>query len=174
MIAPVPDCLVPFAGRRAWVGWNLIRVKGEPRKVPQRPDGSGNASVSNPATWGTLAAARRLADVRRLPGVGIVSAAVPDLVFLDLDRCVDPATGEPINGDALQLLEACQHTYAEITPSGAGVRIIGIAPGIVATVSRKGTTPGGLALEIYHAASRYLTVTGRRYGPHPDALARYW
>lgn len=171
MIAPIPNCLLPYADLRAWVGWNLIRVKGEPRKVPQRPDGSGNASVSNPATWGTLAAARRFADIQRLPGVGIVSAAVPDVVFLDLDRCIDPANGEPINDDALKLLEACQHTYAEITPSGAGVRIIGIAPDIAATISRKGVTPGRLALEIYHAASRYLTVSGRRYEPHPDVLA---
>jgi hypothetical protein len=162
---------MPYADLQAWVAWNLVRAKGEPRKVPQRPDGGGNASVSDPATWGTLAAARRLADVRRLPGVGIVSAAVPDLLFFDFDRCIDPASGAPINDDALRLLEACQHSYSEITPSGAGCRIIGLASGITATISRKGTTPGCLALEIYHAAPRYLTVTGRRYGSHPDALA---
>src|SRR4051812_289475 len=110
MSGTIPSCLMPYADAPAWVGWHLIRVKGEPRKVPLRPDGSGNASVSDPRTWGTLAAALRLAEVRRLPGVGIVSAAAPDLVFLDLDRCLDPATGDPINHDALRLLEACENT----------------------------------------------------------------
>jgi len=92
-------------------------------------------------------------------------------VFFDLDRCLDPATGEPVNDDAMRLLDACADTYAETTPSGAGVRIIGTAAGVSAIVSRKGTTPGGLALEIYKAPPRYLTVTGRRYGEHPDTLA---
>ena len=171
MTAPVPDCLLPYADLAAWVGWHLLRVKGEPRKVPLNPRIGTNASVSDPRTWGTLAAARRLATVRALPGLGIVSAAVPALAFFDLDRCLDPATGERINDDAARLLDTCADTYAETTPSGAGVRIIGTAADVSATVSRKGTTPGGLALEIYKAAPRYLTVTGRRYGDHPDTLA---
>ncbi len=171
MTAPVPDCLLPYADRAAWVGWHLVRVKGESRKVPLNPRTGANASVSDPRTWGTLAAARRLAMVRALPGVGIVSAAVPAPVFLDFDRCMDPASGEPLNHDAARLLEACAGTSAETTPSGLGVRIIGTATEVSATISRKGTTPGGLASEIYKAAPRYLTVTGRRYAEHPDTLA---
>jgi len=96
---------------------------------------------------------------------------VPALVFLDLDRCADPATGEPVNDDAARLLDSCADSYAERTPSGAGVRIIGTAEGIAATISRKGSTPGGLALEIYKGADRYLTVTGARCTEHPDRLA---
>ena len=171
MNAPIPDCLMSYADAPAWVAWNLDRRNGEPRKVPKCPRTGDNASVSDPRTWGALAAARRLGEVRAYPGVGIVSAAAPALVFLDLDRCIDPATGEPTNDDAARLLDACANSYAERTPSGAGVRVIGMAEAITATVSRKGTTPGGLALEIYKAAPRYLTVTGRRYGAHPDALA---
>jgi len=161
MTAPVPDCLLPHADATAWVAWNAERRNGEKRKVPKCPRTGCNASVSDPRTWDTLAAARRLADGRAYPGVGIVSAAVPALVFLDLDRCLDAA----------RLLDTCADSYAERTPSGAGVRIIGTASAIGATISRKGTTPGGLALEIYKAAPRYLTVTAQRYGEHPDALA---
>ena len=171
MKAPVPDCLTPFADMPAWVAWNAEQRNGEVRKVPKCPRTGANASVSDPRTWGTLAAARQLAEVRAYPGVGIVSAAVPDLVFLDLDRCLDAVTGDPTNDDATRLIDACADTYAERTPSGAGVRIIGTAVAIEAITSRKGTTRGGLALEIYKAAPRYLTVTGRRYGEHPDALA---
>lgn len=171
MNAPVPECLLPYAQLPAWVAWNSERRNGEPRKVPKCPSTGSNASVANPRTWGTLAAARHLADLRVYPGVGIVSAAVPELVFLDLDRCIDPATGDPIIDDAIRLLDACADSYAERTPSGTGVRIVGTAQAITATISRKGTTPGGLALEIYKAAPRYLTVTARRYDGHPDAFA---
>jgi hypothetical protein len=170
MIAPVPDCLLPYAGLAAWVGWHLVRVKDQPRKLPLDPKTGANASVADPRTWGTLAAARRLAEMSALPGVGIVSTAVQDLVFLDLDRCLDPVTGEPINADAARLLESCANSYAERTPSGAGARVIGTAAAITAAISRKGTTPGGLALEIYKGAVRYLTVTAQRYGEHPDVL----
>ena len=170
MTAHVPEP-VALADHAAWVGWHLVRVKGEARKVPLNPITGTNASVSAPGTWGTLAAARRIASVRALPGVGIVSAAVPVLAFFDLDRCLD-RDGRAINDhDAARLLDACADTYGEITPSGAGVRIVGTAADVSARISRKGTTPGGLALEIYKAAPRYLTVTGLRYGKQPDTLS---
>jgi hypothetical protein len=79
--------------------------------------------------------------------------------------------GEPMNSDTNRLVESCCRTYAERTPSGSGIRVIGTAPHITASLSRRGTTQGGLALEIYKSASRYLTVTGWRYREHPDALA---
>lgn len=169
----IPASLAPFAPHRAWVAWSY--TGREARKVPYAPATGRAASSTAPATWGTLAEAQRLAAGWRFTpprgGIGIVSRAVPALVFLDLDRCIDPATGEPMNDDAARLLEACGTTYAERTPSGAGVRIIGTAEVIAATTSRKGSTSGGLALEIYKGADRYLTVTGLRCAAHPDRLA---
>ncbi|HEV7267245.1 MAG TPA: hypothetical protein VGN83_20370 [Falsiroseomonas sp.] len=170
---PIPACLAPYSPHRAWVAWSY--TGREARKVPFAPTTGRAASSTDPATWGTLAEALRLAAGWRFQpprgGIGIVSRAVPALVFLDLDRCTDPATGEPVNDDAARLLEACAGTYAERTPSGAGVRIIGTAEDIAAAISRKGSTPGGLALEIYKGADRYLTVTGARCVGHPDRLA---
>ena len=40
-----------YAELPAWVGWHLVRVKGEPRKVPLDPRTGTNASVSDPRTW---------------------------------------------------------------------------------------------------------------------------
>ncbi len=175
MSAPinVPACLSAFAQHSAWVCWAY--TGRERRKVPYIPRTGRAASSTDSTTWGTLSEAVNLADARAYSGnrggIGIVSRAVADLVFLDLDRCMDPATGEPLNDDAARLLEACATTYAEWTPSGTGVRIIGTAGDIAAAISRNGTTPGGLPLEIYKDADRYLTVTGRRHGQHPDTLA---
>ncbi|MCA3367695.1 MAG: hypothetical protein INF79_18980 [Roseomonas sp.] len=91
---------------------------------------------------------------------------MPDFVFLDLDRCLNP-----LHPDAARLLEACP-TYAEITPSGNGARIIGRASEISATISRKGTTAGGMAVEIYRAA---LSDSYRRaHARPPGRPGRYW
>jgi hypothetical protein len=167
----IPDCLMLYADAPAWCAWSYLGR--EKRKVPINPHTGKAASSTDPRSWGTLGDALKLARARayRHPhgGIGIVSAAVPDLVFLDLDRCID-ASGTP-SPAASRLLELCGATYAERTPSGAGARIIGNADGLAAVVSRKGTTPDGLALELYRAAPRYLTVTGWRLPGHPDRLA---
>lgn len=173
MAAPsiIPACLLPFADAPAWVCW--VYMGKERRKVPINPHTGKAGSSTDPRTWGTLAAARKLANARasRHPygGIGIVSAAVPSLCFLDLDRCID-AEGVFSLG-AVRLLEMCGATYAELTPSGTGIRIIGTVETVAAPISRNGTTPDGLAIEIYCGAARYLTVTGLRLVDHPDALA---
>ena len=166
----VPACIMPFATVPAWVGW--VYIGRERRKVPINPHTGKAASAADPTTWGTLAEARKLAEARayRHPhgGIGIVSSAVPALCFLDLDRCID-AEGVASPATA-RLLEMCGATYAERTPSGAGVRIIGTVETVGAIVSRKGATPDGLALEMYRGAARYLTVTGLLMPDHPDSL----
>ncbi|MCA3363327.1 MAG: hypothetical protein ING08_21220 [Roseomonas sp.] len=120
--------------------------------MPLSPLTGKAASSTAPDTWAPLDAALRMTRAARFQppqgGVGLVSAAVPDLVFLDLDRCLNP-----LHPDAARLLEACP-TYSEITQSGNGARIIGRASEISATISRKGTTAGGMAVEIYRAVRR--------------------
>ncbi len=166
----VPACLMAFSLAPAWVGW--VYMGRQRRKVPINPHTGKAASAADPRTWGILAEARKLAEARayRHPhgGIGIVSSAVPALCFLDLDRCIDPeGTVSPAAG---RLLEMCGATYAERTPSGAGIRIVGTMETVGAVLSRKGTTPDGLALEVYRGAARYLTVTGLRMPDHPDSL----
>jgi len=167
----IPACIMPFATVPAWVGW--VYIGRERRKVPINPHTGKAASAADPTTWGTLAEARKLAEARayRHPygGIGIVSSAVPALCFLDLDRCIDAEGGA--SPAAVRLLEMCGATYAERTPSGAGLRNSGVWEAMGAVLGRKGTTPDALAVEIYRAAPRYLTVTGWRLPDHPDALA---
>ena len=55
-------------------------------------------------------------------------------------------------------------SYAEVTPSKTGVRIIGRASG--AKVHRKQRVPGTAgSLETFRKAERYITITGRELGP---------
>jgi hypothetical protein len=84
-----------------------------------------------------------------------VIRAEEDLVGVDLDDCVDAETGEltPWAGQVLEHL----NTYAEISPSGRGVKAWVQAP----SVTRAHTKPG---LEIY-PHGRYFTVTGKTVYP---------
>ncbi len=81
----------------------------------------------------------------------------------DLDKCRDPATGA-LAVWARQLLEECK-SYAEITPSGTGLRIIGYGRGekvhqnIKLKEKLEGLSEAG-SLEIYRNPERYITVTG--------------
>ena len=64
----------------------------------------------------------------------------------------------------MELVRRCG-SYAEVTPSGTGIRIIGIASG--PAIHRKFQVPGanGMSIEIYrNAVERYITVSGNQVG----------
>ena len=122
---PGPNGLPP-AELRELQGWLLWRYETHPgetkaRKVPyyvtgQRRYGKQGAPEDR-AKMTTFAAARDAAARLGFHGVGL--AMVPDwgLVALDLDHCVE------VGGDTPgQLLAIIGLSYAEISPSGTGIR----------------------------------------------------
>ncbi|MGB6451007.1 MAG: hypothetical protein WBE92_09670 [Steroidobacteraceae bacterium] len=97
------------------------------------------------------AAAAALPRVRRAVGLGLALGAVPgeDIISgIDLDHCYTDGVLDP---RVIDLMGAAA-SYAERSPSGTGVHIIGT--GDIGTTR----TPG---LEIY-SGQRYFTVTGAR------------
>ncbi|WP_215903501.1 hypothetical protein, partial [Acinetobacter brisouii] len=62
-------------------------------------------------------------------------------------------------------------SYAEVTPSGTGLRIIGLATG--PKVHRNLAVPGedGARVEVYRTCERYVTITGDQVPGSPDALS---
>jgi primase-polymerase (primpol)-like protein len=80
-----------------------------------------------------------------------------------LDDCRDPKTDNL--SDWAERLVKRANSYCEVTPSGRGVRIIGIADGDRVHTVRD--MPTG-KLEIYRGAcGRYITVTGDRVNDAP-------
>jgi primase/DNA polymerase family protein len=146
----IPHALV---ARSQWIVWRYLvtRPDEKPRKVPCAPTTGGFASSTNPATWGTWEEA--LAAYRRggWEGVGYVFAADDSMAGIDLDNCIDAATGA-IMPWAQAIIEAFD-SYTERSPSGRGVHIL-----------IQGTMPGGKGRKCgpYEAYSqgRYFTVTG--------------
>jgi hypothetical protein len=104
--------------------------------------------------------------VQALPHADGIGVALPDTPFdvVDLDHCRDPETGD-IDAWAEAWLHTANGAYIELTPSGEGLRIIGLGSG--AKLHRRWTVDGerdGAAIEIYRNAERYITVTGRQVG----------
>lgn len=110
------------------------------------------ASSTDKTTWRSYDEAYKawLDNEWSFAGVGRVIRAEEDLVGVDLDKCLDPETGD-LTPWATATIDRLG-SYAEISPSGTGVKIWIKAP----TITRAHVKPG---LEIY-PRGRYFTVTG--------------
>ncbi len=148
-----------------WVCWKYEDRKGKPTKPPIAPHSAAKgalvrAKTSDPTTWAPFEAAcnaYRYADAAmKLEGIGFCFAEGDGLTGIDLDHVIDPNTGT-LNQEAAEILERFRGTYAEVSPSGEGLRLFCYGkPG------RSGKNAGKLKwLEVYaHPSRRYLTVTG--------------
>lgn len=124
------------------------------RKVPVQVDGRA-ASSTNPRTWTTYEAAARS---RTGDGLGFVLAG-DGIACIDLDHCL---IGDVLEPWAQEIVDRCPRTYVEVSPSGTGLHIFGLA-----TVG-VGRNMGGIE---FYDRGRYMTVTGRRFGSFPRTLA---
>ncbi len=171
LIYPLPEALRPLAAARRWVVWRW--TDAAPGAKPDKPlfragDPWRHASTQDPASWDSFGAAMGAVAAGEADGAGYVLRDDAEHVFLDLDDCRDPVSGA-IAGWALRLVEECG-SYAELTPSGRGLRIVGTNEGFRAPVHRSVAMPDGGRVEVYHRCPRYVTVSGLLLPEAPDAL----
>ena len=145
-----------------WVGWKYTPAPGriKPAKVPIDPLTGRFASVTNPDTWSDYPTAAAAVLRFRLSGIGIVLPPDPiGLTGVDLDQCLDPATGR-IDVWAEEILDHLEGTYAELSPSREGIRsfVEGVLP--IGCRNRFGD------IEAY-STNRFLTVTGNALFDRP-------
>ncbi|MEJ8849653.1 hypothetical protein [Variovorax rhizosphaerae] len=154
-----------------FVMWRFVPKKDKQGKLkwtkpPMQRDGS-LASTTNSATWCSFDEARAALALRRPNGSpffdGMGRVFCPDdpmqTFGFDLDNCIAPDANAArrLSADAQEAVRELS-TYAELSPSGDGVHIIG-----------KGKLPGAhytnnkLGREAYDSskAGRYLTITGQ-------------
>jgi putative DNA primase/helicase len=149
----LPAALVPLTTKPNWVLWKWEKKKSKWTKPPYQPNGK-HAQNNNPETWSNYTAVCAVAT--KYSGIGF-SLTNTDVAAFDIDGCRDPKTGT-IAAWATALVERC-NSYTEITPSGTGLRIIGLATG-EAVVHRKLPVSEGITVEPYRRATRYITITG--------------
>lgn len=156
-----------------WLLWRLEDRQGRERcKVPKTTTGQ-NASVTDPNTWCELENAieafpnlqpeRKYADVENNRGIGLVIGT--PFIGVDLDKCLDPATGV-LEEWAQQIIDSLPETYTEFSPSGKGVHLWFRCDDHQKLEDAKRTQRA----EVY-ARNRYFTVTGQPFRDASSKLA---
>ena len=143
-----------------WVAWRYEERNGKPTKPPINPHTGGHAKANEAHTWGSYEQSERRARKGGLSGVGFVLTAGDNLTGYDLDKCRNPITGK-IKPWAQNILDY-DETYAEVSPSGRGLRLI----------ARGKATPvkyDPAHVEMY-VDGRYLTITGQWIEGTPNTI----
>ena len=175
--------------RNQWVVWCLEEAEGKYTKIPYNARTGGNARTSvilrdekgkvvkdedgnevkdmtaARKTWSTFEEVvdafhhKKNYNEQRYSGIGYVFDAEDPYTGTDLDKCVNPETGE-IAPEASQYVERLD-TYSEYSPSGTGIKSIA-----------RGKLPGKSGkvgdIEMYDH-SRFFTLTGHRVNDRPIA-----
>jgi hypothetical protein len=159
----LPAALAPLVAQRRWIvwRWEFDQTREKWTKVPYRADApTRHASSSAPFTWCAHLAAVNAFERGQGDGIGFMLKDSEFAAF-DIDDSRNPTTGE-IDPIAMALVGESL-SYAEITVSGTGLRIIGRASG--EHVHRKQAVPDSVvSIESYRKATRYIVVTGLQVG----------
>lgn len=158
----IPATLRPL---RQWVCWKFAwKVKDSKwTKLPLDANKycRSNAKSNDPKTWTDLQTAAEVASVKRrqspdlVDGLGFMFAPDGGLFGLDIDGCRDATTGT-LSAFARAIVDRFG-TYAEVSPSGTGVKLIG--RGVFPGTGRKVKLAEEQELELYNR-ERYFTITG--------------
>lgn len=153
---PVPAALQSWP---QFVTWSLEHRPGEPkpRKVPYNPRTGQRADPTDPTTWADYLTARGALSSGAYAGIGFVFTPDDPFVFVDLDDCRDPTTGE-WNEEAQQVCGLFPGAAMEISQSGTGCHIVGTVTDKTRFDDRRNKWGG--RFECYRA-DRFMAI-----GPH--------
>ncbi len=132
--------------RPQWVVWKAVGQK--PDKVPYSARTGRRASSTDLLTWGAFEEALKAYENGEYAGLGFVFSTGDPYTGIDLDGCVDPATGEV----AAWAMEIVRHfeSYTECSASGTGLHVI-----VKGEISNRRKDE----VEVY-SSKRFFTVTG--------------
>lgn len=160
-LAKLPKCLAPLIERQQWAVWRWTQKPGGWQKPPfisAQPD--RHASTNDPSTWSSYATALATVQAGHADGITYMLKADDPFAAIDLDHCRDPDT-HSIDIWAQLFLMRGRDTYQEVTPSGSGCRIWGLANG--EKLHRKFDLvidDKPIAAELFRQTNKALTVTG--------------
>ena len=85
-----------------WVFWKLMQRDGKSTKLPYNPKTGTLADSTDALTWGLIHEALIACKTHKGNGIGFVFSEDDPYTGIDLDKCVNPETGE---------LEACARRW---------------------------------------------------------------
>lgn len=157
---PNPDGIpAELKALRRWVAWRFD-FRDKWCKLPVSPVARYSANMTDPTHWLEFDEALEFYRKNRLGGVGFVFAADDGYTGIDLDACRDPATGA-LQDWASEVVRKMA-SYAEVSPSGKGVKII-VRAKLKGDKNRRGN------IEVYDR-KKYFTVTGAHLPGTPTTV----
>jgi hypothetical protein len=146
-----------------WVVWKWVTGKnGKLTKPPYQGRAPEKlASSTDPATWSAIDVCMEAYCTEKCDGIGFALHGSSVGAF-DIDDCRNADSGV-LHPWAADLVQRC-NSYAEVTPSRAGVRIIGIATGPALHRKFVVSRANGVSVEVYRNAQRYITISGVQIG----------
>lgn len=134
--------------------WKYETRLGKRTKPPYNPHTLKYGDSSDPEAFADLKTAEAAAAGFDGLGVGMFG----DLCGIDIDHCIEDGELSEMAADIVLTMD----TYTEISPSGEGIRILFLAPGLEYDRGAYYLKNSEKGLEIYLAdmTNRYLTVTG--------------
>jgi hypothetical protein len=163
-LAKLPRALAPLLERPQWCNWRWTQQQNgrwqKPPFMAKQPE--RHASTSDPSTWSDYDTALATAQAGDADGITYVLTENDPFAAIDLDHCRDIRTCS-IDVWAQNFLDAGRYSYSEVTPSGNGCRIWGLADGnplhkkFSLVIDDK-----EVAVELFRRARKALTITGYR------------
>jgi hypothetical protein len=171
-IASIPEAL---CCRSQWVLWRLDPKEEKPDELTKVPyiDLRKKAKADKPKTWMSfdVALQRWAANPNGWAGIGyefgVAPVQSPIYTGLDFDNCLDPATGYVADW-ADKELALLLPTYAEISPSGKGIKLW-VETEQTHTIGSADKDAG--QIEVY-SSGRFFAVTGQSFEDAPPTIAK--
>lgn len=169
---------MPITNETRWVNWNWeLRENKEGEqtwtKPPRRPRDLTLAKSNDQATWGSYERALSRYQNGDADGIGFMLLG-SNTAAADLDHCCKRNSVKKrtlIDPWAREVRAEAGGAYCEVTVSGEGLRLIGIAAG--AKVNRPFKIHNAhpkARLELFRNAERFITVSGLQLGKCPQLM----
>jgi hypothetical protein len=163
-LAKLPQALAPLIKRPQWCIWNWIQLpNGKWQKPPfMATQPQRHASTSDPSTWTDYTTALTAVQAGHADGISYVLTENDPFAAIDIDNCRHLTT-HSIDPWAQLFMQFAVTSYQEVTPSGEGVRIWGLATG--PALNKKFTlqiNEKDIAVELFRRTRKVLTITGYR------------
>jgi hypothetical protein len=160
-LAKLPRALAPLIERPQWAVWRWTQQGDGWQKPPfMAAQPQRHASTKDSSTWADYATALAVVQAGHADGISYILTEDDPFAAIDIDNCRHLTT-HSIDPWAQLFMQYAVTSYQEVTPSGEGVRIWGLANG--ASLNRKFTLEidgKDIAVELFRRTRKALTITG--------------
>jgi hypothetical protein len=152
---------MPLIERPQWCIWRWTqKPDGKWQKPPfmaRQPE--RHASTNDPDTWTNYPTALAAVQAGHADGISYILTKDDPFGAIDLDHCRDKLCS--VDVWAQNFMQAAVDTYQEVTPSGEGIRIWGLAEGDPLNTKFTLDIAGKqVAAELFRRTNKALTITG--------------